>query len=99
MKNKYQRMNKEEKKQCKSFYYNTLKGKEMRVRLNRLVVLGVIGIAFAIFLIISGYLSNEINWATWTMAIILIIFSLIFIFGSIRLRVKCLNLYAIKKMK
>lgn len=99
MKNKYQRMNREEKKQCQKFYYNTEKGKEMRRRLNRLVVLGIIGILFAVFLVISGYISNEINWATWTMAVILIIFSIIFIIGSYKLRIKCLNAYAIKKMQ
>ena len=32
MKNKYQRMSKEEKKQCQKFYYNTEKGHEMKMR-------------------------------------------------------------------
>ena len=99
MKNKYQRMNKEEKKQCKEFYYNTPKGKEMRKRLNRLTIIGIIGVLFSIFLVISGYISEEIGWATWVMSAILLIFSIIFIVGAIRLRSQCLNQYAISKMK
>ncbi len=99
MKNKYQRMNKEEKKKCKEFYYNTPKGKEMRKRLNRLTVIGIIGVLFSAFLIISGYISNEIGWATWVMSGILFVFSFIFIIGAIRLRGQCLNQYAVSKMK
>lgn len=98
-KNKYQRMTKEEKKQCQKFYYNTEKGQAMRSRLNRLVIIGVIGLLFSIFLVISGYLSHELSWATILLAVILTIFSLIYIVSSITLRRKCLNNYAIKYMK
>ena len=98
-KNKYQRMTKEQKKQCKEFYYNTPKGKSMCSRLNRLIIIGSIGLLFSIFLIISGYITKEISWATYALAAILSIFSLIYIISSIVLRGKCLNNYAIKYMK
>ena len=98
-KNKYQRMTKEEKKQCQKFYYNTEKGQAMRSRLNRLVIIGVVGLLFSIFLLISGYLSHELSWATILLAVILTIFSLVYIVSSITLRRKCLNNYAIKYMK
>ena len=99
MKNKYQRMTKEEKKECQQKYFATSKGKEMKIRFLCLKIIGILGIAFAIFLIISGYISNEINWATWAMAIILMIFSVVFITGAIILKGKCLNQFAVKKMK
>ena len=99
MKNKYQRMSKEEKKQCQKFYYNPEKRQEMKVGFLRLKIIGVVGIAFSIFLVVSGYLSNEINWATWVMAGTLFLFSTVFIIGSVVIKGKCLNQYAIKKMK
>ena len=99
MKNKYQRMSKEEKKQCQKFYYNTEKGHEMKMRFLRLKIIGVVGIAFSIFLVVSGYLSNEINWATWVMAGTLFLFSTVCIICSVVIKGKCLNQYAIKKMK
>ena len=99
MKNKYQRMTKEEKKECRQKYYATPKGKEMKIRFIRLKIIGILGIAFSAFLVISVYISNEINCATWTMAIILAIFSVVYIAGSIILKGKCLNQFAVKKMK
>ena len=46
MKNKYQRMTKEEKKECRQKYYATPKGKEMKIRFLRLKIIGILGIAF-----------------------------------------------------
>jgi len=99
MKNKYERMKKEEKKICKEKYYSTPKGKEMKQRFLRLNIIGTIGILFSCFLIVSGYISKEIGWATWTMAIILFLFSIVYIVGSYILKKQCLNNYAVKHMK
>ncbi len=99
MKNKYARMNKEEKKQCRTFYYNTPKGKEMKMRLTRLTIIGIIGIIFSIFLVVSGYIAKQINWATWAMAGILFCFSIVFLVGAAKIRLQVLNQYAITKMK
>ena len=99
MKNKYQRMSKEEKRVCREKYYNTPKGHEMKIRFIRLNIFGIVGICFSVFLVVSGYISKEINWATWTMAIILIIFSFIYLIGSYILKGKCLNNFAIKNLK
>lgn len=99
LKNKYQRMTKEEKAKIKNKYYATEKGREIKKRLDRLVVTGTLGIAFSFFLIISGYFSNKIEWYTWVMAIILFIFSVIYIVGSFKLRIKVLNQFAIKSVK
>lgn len=99
MKNKYQRMSKEEKAKVKEKYYATEKGKEMKTRLDRLMVIGTIGICFSIFLIISGYLSHKIEWYTWVVAIILLLFSIVYIIGSIQIRGKVLNQFAVKNVK
>ena len=99
MKNKYQRMSKEEKAKVKSKYYATEKGKEMKARLDRLIVLGIIGICFSIFLVVSGILANKIEWYTWVVAITLLIFSIVYIVGSITIRGKVLNQCAVKNVK
>ncbi len=96
MKNKYQRMTKEEKKKLKSRYYKTEKGRLQKNRLIRLLVIGIIGILFSLYLIIDGYLKGNISVWTWIGAIILIIFSLIYIVASFYLRGKSLNTFAVK---
>ncbi len=98
MKNKYQRMTKEEKKQCQLFYYRTEKGRDMRKRLIRLLIIGIAGLLFAAFMVISAYLIEALDWETWAMAGILVFFSIVFIVGSLHLRLKCLNQYAVTKM-
>ena len=99
MKNKYQRMNKEEKKKCREKFYQTDKGRELKKRFTRLTILGIIGICFAVFLVISGYISEEISWATWTLAGILLFFSLVYLISPFVLKPKCVNDYAVKQMK
>ena len=99
MKNKYQRMNVLEKKKCRVSYYQTAKGKEMKARFIRLNILGIVGLLFSIFLVVSSYYEKSLNWATWCMAILLTIFSLVFILGAFYIRGKVLNQYAIKNDK
>lgn len=99
MKNKYQRMSREEKKQCREKYYATSKGKEMKMRFLRLNLIGTGGILFSVFLVVSGYLSQELNWATWGMAILLTLFSILYLVGSFILKGKCLNQFAVKNLK
>ncbi|MBD9075141.1 hypothetical protein EGP91_04020 [bacterium] len=99
MKNKYQRMTKTEKKELKQKFYETTKGKEMKKRLLRLRIIGLIGILFSVFLVISGYISKELNWATWTMSIILMLCSCVYFMGSFTIKGKILNDFAIKNIK
>ena len=99
MKNKYQRMTKTEKKELKRKFYETTKGKEMKKRLLRLRIIGLIGILFSVCLVISGYISKELNWATWTMSIILMLCSCVYFIGSFTIKGKILNDFAIKNIK
>jgi len=89
----------EEKQKCKEKYYQTAKGKEMKMRFLRLNIIGTIGILFSIGMVTIGYLNEDINWATWGMAIILMLFSLIYLIGSFILKGKCLNNFAVKNMR
>lgn len=99
VKNKYQRMTKTEKKELQQQFYETTKGKEMKKRLLRLRLIGLVGIFFSIFLVISGYISKELNWATWAMSILLMLCSCVYFIGSFTIKGKMLNDFAIKKKK
>ena len=74
MKNKYQRMTKTEKKELKQKFYETTKGKEMKKRLLRLRITGLIGILFSVFLVISGYISKEKEYKTINITLLVIAF-------------------------
>ena len=99
MKNKYQRMNKEEKKKLKEKYFSTEDGKNMYNRLIRLIITGIIGILFGLYLIYSNYTNDGNNIWQYIISGVLIIASIIFIIGSIKIRIKVLNKYAIKNSK
>ena len=99
MKNKYQRMSKEEKKALQEKFYKTEKGKDMKKRLLRLRIIGFIGMLFAVFLVVSSYFSKELNWATWLMSIILMACSVTYFVSSFVLKGKVLNDFAIKNIK
>ena len=99
MKNQYQRLNKEEKKNLKKDYYNTNDGKMMNIRLFRLSLTGVIGILFSFYIITNNYIHQNVDWTTWVTSIPLLIASIIFLIASIVLRFKNLNQFAIKQAK
>ena len=91
---KYYSLNKEEKKKLKEDFYNTEFGKSIKLRLNRLFITGILGILFSVYL----FITSENKWNT-IYAIILVLASLIFIWGSFSVRAKKLNEYLVKKKK
>lgn len=99
MKNKYQRMNKSEKKLIKQKYYAKEEGKNMQNRLNRLVITGIMGLLFSAYLIYSNITNDGNNVWQYILSGILIIASLLFIIGSYKIRIKVLNQYAVKNSK
>lgn len=99
MKNKYQRMTKEEKKQIKEKYYATEDGKIMKNRLVRLFIIGVMGIVFSGYLVYSNITKDGNSIWQYLTAGILLIFSIVYIISSFKLRVKVLNKFAIKNSK
>jgi len=96
MKNKYQRLSKEEKKECQKMYFQTKKGKEMRLRLIRLTITGVVGILFSIYILGTGISSQEIKWYDYLVAITLFASSIVFLFGALSVRGKVLNQFALQ---
>lgn len=96
MKNKYQRLSKSEKKECRIMYYNTIKGKEMRIRLTRLMFIGILGILFGIYMIGNGIITHQIHWYDYCVAIPLLLASITFLISSFFLKKKVLNQFAIK---
>lgn len=96
MKNKYERLSKLEKKECRTMYYQTIKGRDMRLRLTRLFLIGTIGILLGIYLLGNGIVTNKIQWYDYCVAIPLCIASIIFLVGAYIIRKKVLNQFAMK---
>lgn len=92
MKNKYQRMIKEEKKKIINEYKNTEKGKYLLDKLRNLIIIGVLSYFYAIYLIITA----ENVW-NYIVAGSLLLAGCIFIIASLKLRIKNLNKFAINK--
>ena len=98
MKNKYQRMNKEEKEKLKKEFIKTKQGKDLMFRLKRLLIIGILGVICSIVLYIVAFISKE-DIFDYISASLLLIASIIFIIGSIKLKGKHLNNFAIKNPK
>ena len=96
MKNKYQRLSKEDKRECCNMYYSTSKGREMRIRLTRLIIIGLIGILFGIYMIGNGILTHQIHWYDYLVAIPLLLASVTFLIGSFLIGKKVLNQFVLK---
>lgn len=91
---KYYSLSKSEKLELKNRFYNTEYGLSIKKRLNRLCLTGILGILFSIYLFI--FPNNKWDIVT---GIILVIASLIFIFGSFKVRINKINDFLTKKKK
>lgn len=96
MKNKYQRMNKEEKKKLIAEYQKTEVGKNQLFRLKRLLIIGIVLIIFGILEILVAYFTKNGIW-DYISGVICIITGIIFIISSFRIKGNSLNNFAIKK--
>ena len=91
MKNKYQRMSKEEKKALIKRYKQTEKGKYILAKLRNVLIYGIALYAFAVYLIIDAK-----NIWSYIGAGCLVVIGGIFIVVSIRMRFKNLSMYAVR---
>lgn len=91
---KYYSLNKEEKLKLKEDFYKTEFGLSIKKRLNRLLITGITGIIFSIYL----FIDQNNFWDIFT-GIITLIASIIFIVGSFKVRIKKLNDFLVKKKK
>ena len=87
-------LSKEERNKLKEEFYNTDVGKDLKLRLTRLLIIGILGILFSIYMFISNTSIFDI-----ITGVILVIASLVFIIASFRLRVTKLNDYLVKNKK
>lgn len=94
LKLKYYSLNKEEKNKIKNKFYNTEYGNNIKKRLDRVFIIGILGIIFSLYLLI---LPNN-KWDIIE-GIILIIASFIFIFGSHKVRINKINTFLTQKKK
>ena len=92
MKTKYQRMSKEEKKQLLNEYKNTKNGSYVLKKLRNVLIYGIILYIYAIYLLVTA----EKIW-NYIAAGGLFIVACIFVFMSVKLRIKNLTTFAVKK--
>lgn len=94
LKLKYYSLTKDEKKKLKQDFYNTEIGKVVKFRLTRLLITGIVGIVFSLYLFI-----NPANKWDIISGIILTLISLGFVIASFKVRIDKLNDYLISKKK
>ena len=94
LKLKYYTLNKEEKKNIKNEFYETEFGLNIKKRLDRVFIIGILGILFSLYLII--FPTSKLDTI---MGILLIISSFVFIFGEHKVRIEKINNYLVKKKK
>lgn len=94
LKLKYYSLSKEEKFVLKDKFYQTEYGNNIKKRLDRVFIIGILGTIFSIYLFI---LPNN-KWDV-VEGIILLIASFIFIFGSHKVRINKINTFLTQKKK
>lgn len=91
---KYYTLTKEEQMKVKNNFYKTEFGTNIKKRLDRLFLIGILGIIFSILL----FIFHSTKWDIVT-GILLLIASIIFIIGSYKVRIDKINIYLTKKKK
>ena len=94
LKLKYYCLTKEEKKDLKIKFFKTEFGKNIQARLNRLCIIGILGILFSIYLYITSVNKWNIVYAT-----LLLLCSIFFIISSYKVKINKLNEYLVKQKK
>lgn len=100
MKNKYQRLSKEEKKLAIEEFKNVSENNENVItRLKRLRVVSIIGIIYAIISFILDLIYDTISVWDYVIDGLLLIFCVVFMIKSKQLLEEQVNIYLIKKDK
>ncbi len=98
LKNKYQRMTKEEKRNLKQEFYATSEGKATKFRFLRVLIIGILCIVYAVIMSIDTYLHGD-SFMFYIYSSFTALAGIIFIFSIIIINGKALNRYALKKGK
>ena len=89
---KYHSLSKDEKIKLQEDFYKTKYGIQIKQLLTRLLIIGIIGLPFSIYLLLTYK-----NIWDLIIAISLLIASIIFIISSFTLRIKKLNRYLVTR--
>ena len=91
---KYYSLEKKEKIKLKEEFYQTEYGQNLKKRLNRLFITGILGVLFSLYL----FIFHQTKWDIVTGSI-LTLASMIFIIGSFKVRIDKINDYLVRKKK
>jgi len=78
----YHILTKGQKKDLKDKYRISKRGQSMLPRLNRLVLEGLFLIIFPIVVIVVGFVTDEMYWWMWTLALGCLFVGLVFLIGQ-----------------
>ncbi|MEG0909582.1 MAG: hypothetical protein RSH78_04380 [Bacilli bacterium] len=98
LKNKFERMNKEDKLKAIKEYNETEYGKNEKPRLNRLLVISILCFCYSVFLFLDTFFTKHNFWA-YTLTVIVLIFGIVFLIGRHKILVRNVNNYVIKNKK
>ena len=98
LKNKFQRLEKKEKKKAIENYYKTDVGKANKSRFLRLLIIGIACFLYSTYLIVDAIVNDGNIWY-YIMAGFVIAFGLVFLIGRHKIMVKSVNNYLIKNKK
>lgn len=95
MKLKIQTLKKEEYKKVYESYCKTIAGKEQISRLQRLLIIGTASILVSVYLFYDCIIEKS-TWYEYFIPVALVVFGLVFIIGSIKLKRQSINNFYIK---
>lgn len=96
LKNKYQRLSRDEKKKAREDFYQTNDGKALRYRFTRLLIVSILLILYGMFLIIETLVKHGSIFGIVS-GILLFVFAFVFLIGRHKLIVDRVNKYLLKK--
>ncbi len=95
MKKNYRSLTKQERKEILNKYYQTDMGKINKNRFLRLLIYGILCITYSLVLIIEQLIKNSSLW-NYIMALVMLIFGLVFLIGRHKLIIRSINYYLVK---
>ncbi len=95
---KYQRLNKDEKKDAKIKFYQTKQGMFLKKKFNRILVYSIILILFGIYLLIDTFINSK-TYNQYIYGAIIIIFGISFLVLRCYIQMRKINEFITKKPK
>ena len=96
MKNKFQRLSKEEKKKAIDNYYATVAGEEDKKRFKRIMIYGILCLIYGTYLIVEQIIT-KISIANYILGGLLLIAGCVFLIGRHKIIVKKVNDFIVRK--